>query len=74
MRANAVIGPPWTPISTAMKGRASSCPDEILVARFQDLEARASDEDDARFRACVDALASGLRIAPSWGPQLGASS
>jgi len=47
-----------------MKGALRVCPDEILAARFQDLEARASDEDDARFRACVDALASGLRIAP----------
>lgn len=45
-----------------MKGALRFCPDTELASRFQDLEARAADQDDVRFRACVDALASGLRV------------
>ena len=46
-----------------MKGALRFCPDTDLASRFQDLEARAADQDEVRFRACVDALASGLRVA-----------
>lgn len=46
-----------------MKGALRFCPDTDLASRFQDLEAHAADQDEVRFRACVDALASGLRVA-----------
>ena len=45
-----------------MKGALRFCPDPALAAQFSELEACAGDRDGARFRACADAFASGLRV------------